>query len=527
MAFTQPAGYNYGKEISIQASEVSGGSNFTNFPVLISFTDNDLRTTANGGNVENANGYDILFTLGDCSSTLDHQIEQYDPATGEYIAWVRIPSLSPTVNTNLHMYYGNSSVSSDPSTTAVWSSEYAGVWHMNESPAGTSPQLTDYSSNSNHGTANGSMTAGDLTTGQIGGAIDFDGSNDYFDCGRDASLDATGNLTVSAWINAQRSNGHIINMGGGWNDPGYSLFHLGNRIRIELQRTGEKDIVDNTQPAQNEWHYVALTYNSTSGTIRCIIDGVASPTTGTHTGPIGNAVENLCFGRKEQNGYYFDGLIDEGRVVMAERSTDWLLTEYNNQSNPSSFISISAQFSATDLCMILPIELIDFRASWDVQQNGAVLNWSTASEINNDFFSIEASENGADWEVVGYVAGAGNSSQLLNYEWIDENMTAPVVYYRLKQTDFNGDYSYSHIALVENQMTAENIHIYPMPSTGIFNIDGLEGQSLRLFDAAMREIPMDQVMSINGSSGVLDITSYQEGMYFLQVGSTIKQIVKQ
>ena len=62
---SQPAGYSFGKQILLQSSQVAGSTDFTDFPALVSFTDVDLRTTANSGGVEHANGYDIIFTLGD------------------------------------------------------------------------------------------------------------------------------------------------------------------------------------------------------------------------------------------------------------------------------------------------------------------------------------------------------------------------------------------------------------------------------------------------------------------------------
>jgi biopolymer transport protein ExbB len=58
---SQPFGYNYAKQITIQGAQVSGSADHVNFPVLISVTDNDLRTTANGGRVTSINGYDIVF----------------------------------------------------------------------------------------------------------------------------------------------------------------------------------------------------------------------------------------------------------------------------------------------------------------------------------------------------------------------------------------------------------------------------------------------------------------------------------
>jgi len=74
------------------------------------------------------------------------------------------------------MYYGNGNASTDnATTTALWDSNYKGVWHMNEDPTGT---IYDSTSNGNDLSSAGSMTSGDLVEGHIGRAIDFDGSND-------------------------------------------------------------------------------------------------------------------------------------------------------------------------------------------------------------------------------------------------------------------------------------------------------------------------------------------------------------
>lgn len=121
--FSQPAGYSFGKQITILASQVSGGAPLSDFPVLISFTDADLRQTP-AGNVEHVNGFDIIFTTNNCFTItqLDHQIESYNPATGEYVAWVNIPLLSNFADTRIFMFYGDSSVVEKTVilTTAKW-----------------------------------------------------------------------------------------------------------------------------------------------------------------------------------------------------------------------------------------------------------------------------------------------------------------------------------------------------------------------------------------------------------------------
>ena len=131
--------------------------------------DNDLRTSLNGGHVENTNGYDIIFT-SDASGTmvLDHQIEFYDGTNGEYVAWVRIPTLSNLVDTDIYMYYGNCSISTDPSTTNTWNSDYDAVYFLHN-------DFNDYTSNGYNGTNTGSV---DASPALMGDGQNF-GVNDY------------------------------------------------------------------------------------------------------------------------------------------------------------------------------------------------------------------------------------------------------------------------------------------------------------------------------------------------------------
>lgn len=88
----------------------------------------------------------------------------------------------------------------------------------------------------------------------------------------------------------------------------------------------------------------------------------------------------------------------------------------------------------------LPISLLYFKAKEGKEK--IQLNWSTATEINNDFFTLERSIDGNNWEILAYVEGAGNSNQQLDYEYNDEFPYTGISYYRLKQTDYDGKFEY-------------------------------------------------------------------------------------
>lgn len=102
----------------------------------------------------------------------------------------------------------------------------------------------------------------------------------------------------------------------------------------------------------------------------------------------------------------------------------------------------------------LPVELLYFDGR--LNKNKKVdLTWATASEINNDYFNIERSQDGKNWETIDRVEGAGNSNQKLNYQTKDSNPYEGVSYYRLKQTDFDGSFEYSNIVSINYELDRE------------------------------------------------------------------------
>lgn len=113
----------------------------------------------------------------------------------------------------------------------------------------------------------------------------------------------------------------------------------------------------------------------------------------------------------------------------------------------------------------LPIELVSFSA--DCNKQFVQLHWETASEINNNFFTVEKSIDAINWQNINTIAGQGNSNQLHTY-----NVTLNEVegYYRLKQTDFNGEFTYSNIIQTSCQEGAiEIINVFPNPAHNYFS----------------------------------------------------------
>jgi hypothetical protein len=117
------------------------------------------------------------------------------------------------------------------------------------------------------------------------------------------------------------------------------------------------------------------------------------------------------------------------------------------------FISIKVYYNNS--LSALPVEFIHFSANENF--GGILLNWQTATEENNDYFAVEKSGDGINFKEIDKITGAGNSQSVLSYSYTDRTAVAgKKYYYRLKQIDFNGAYSYSYVIsyILENNIAA-------------------------------------------------------------------------
>ncbi|HSZ26132.1 MAG TPA: T9SS type A sorting domain-containing protein [Cytophagaceae bacterium] len=123
----------------------------------------------------------------------------------------------------------------------------------------------------------------------------------------------------------------------------------------------------------------------------------------------------------------------------------------------------------------LPIQLLSFEAN--AYSDYVLTSWETASEKNNDFFTLEKTKDGVNYFLVANIKGAGNSLQHSNYSYPDYAPFNGTSYYRLKQTDYNGKFSYSQLVAVNFSNTNEtSFNIYPNPSSGEDLMVALNGQ---------------------------------------------------
>ncbi len=174
----------------------------------------------------------------------------------------------------------------------------------------------------------------------------------------------------------------------------------------------------------------------------------------------------------------------------------------------------------------LPIELIIFEASHEEGYNQ--LYWSTASEINNDYFTIEHSIDGINFEDIAIISGVGNSSTRNDYGCSHHNYKkGSINYYRLKQTDFDGVYKYHKTISVNNNNQIDfSVILYPNPTNDNFIVSSNDNKinRIRIVDIRGRVV-YDEFYY----SGKVDISNLPKGTYVVEIyGNRIyrKSIIK-
>jgi|GEM_PF-6326116 len=166
----------------------------------------------------------------------------------------------------------------------------------------------------------------------------------------------------------------------------------------------------------------------------------------------------------------------------------------------------------------LPVELTDFSTKCNVAS--VTLSWSTATETNNDYFTIEKSINAEDWVPVGIVDGAGNSNELINYEFEDAEPMSGTSYYRLKQTDFDGKFEYFGPVTVNCDEGANGIIAYPNPAQENVLVVGSQDVAAEIYlcDLTGRIITSYSCSRLSEPFSI-DLQNILPGIYLIRVDS--------
>ena len=348
--------------------------------------------------------------------------------------------------------------------------------------------------------------------------------------------------------------------------------------------TGSNDraMVSSTfKPLCNVWYHIAAVYtktSSSSGNIKMYVNGSQQGSAVTYNGPITfssqtnsptNASSNhkpadMTFGKEADHGSsqrgYLDGDLDNVAIWSTaktyttsnyddpiDHSSSNLENFYHFNQNPAT--SSSTPYDATSQTFSgnngnqntntgtgtgvdylgngsgsgppLPVELLNFEL---VQDNESVdLFWSTASELNNHFFTLEKSMDGRHWNLLGTVEGNGTTNEISDYTYTDYNPYPIKTFYRLTQTDYDGKFEYLAIKSTNsNDEGIPQMSVRPNPSSDFVNIDYVQFpySQIRFLNAQGIDVSKEiKVLRNTGNSLMLDISALQNGVYSV-VGPT-------
>ena len=190
---------------------------------------------------------------------------------------------------------------------------------------------------------------------------------------------------------------------------------------------------------------------------------------------------------------------------LDNNTVGWCAGTYTNP--PGNPIDLTSCTSAA-----LPVELIEFNLT---SENGIVtLNWVTASEINNDYFEIQASKDGIKWSVIDKVNGAGNSFEINRYE---KSLLTDAKYFRLRQVDFDGTYTFSNIIATSGIDKKTFITL----SDNLIYIQHSNDYRLMIYDAKGGVVYRNDNLR---DLFIIDVSLFNTGIYIINIGYISKKI---
>lgn len=265
------------------------------------------------------------------------------------------------------------------------------------------------------------------------------------------------------------------------------------------------------------------------------------------TGAAANASVTLYWENAASSGIVSCAPLQGGDLVVAR----WNAAAWENRSNTivggitgscagtgagtvtSDVLSAFSPFTFGSKSGInpLPVELLSFTGKNNGEEN--ILEWVTASEINNDYFTLERGSDGFNFEKIAVVDGAGNSNSIKHYQSTDKELLSGINYYRLKQTDFDGTVKYaSNIVALDFKPTA-NYLLFPNPATNEIMIYTTSAQEenivIEIVDVYGRKVMQEKPLTVRGINQAtsIDISNFAEGIYFVLIKDINNKTISQ
>jgi hypothetical protein len=256
-----------------------------------------------------------------------------------------------------------------------------------------------------------------------------------------------------------------------------------------------------------------LTFNNSSSIIiddNCSLDVWNNFTNKNNTsGVIVNGAINVGNEYYNGNGSVIDGC---GSINISGY--------YNNWGSAFGFSNEQGYGPKEIICNPLPVDLLDYKIK--CTQTGSLIEWATASETNSQYFIIEKSVDLKNWKIVNSMAGALQSNSTIQYSYTDEESNDVVTYYRIKQTDTDGNYIYFDLLSIlcklnNNELKLLGVNLSESKLNIILTTEGLNDLEIYLTDMNGKTISVQKVTPIKGANFISLNTNLRNGMYLVNV----------
>jgi hypothetical protein len=281
------------------------------------------------------------------ASRLFHEIEAFDVTSGTLVVWVNIPSISSTTDTTLYIYYGNSQCGNQQRPRKTWNSDYLDVWHFNQESGPAVDSIGQHD-----GTATSGVTEG--VPGIIDGAFGFDGSSGkvYFgDINRKAYM-------FSFWVKPTDTISPTTPLTGILDLGTTSITHYGGSFGVTCANIDDETItiwcgipecrtaVTDLIISNTMFHLITFNWNATANRYDVYFDGIQQAVVYGSEGHVPLVtITNFGIGHEYDAGValFYHGLVDEVHLLSASQDAGWIASEYNNENNPSDFVSVGPE----------------------------------------------------------------------------------------------------------------------------------------------------------------------------------------
>jgi len=346
---------NWTSRTKVTFDNTGSSENLIDFPVLVTITAADFDFSR----IE-AGGADIRFVDND-GVLLEYEIDSWDDTGETANVWVKVQQVDANSATDyIYVYYENGGASTAENASLVWDTNYAGVWHLDETGDGTAGEFDDSSGTNDGQGGGGTATSTQISDGNVGGGQSFDGTDDYIDLGTMGGFGSNlADATYQFWIKTTETT--LSSAMGTINDGAQTavIIQLNSEdinedegfVRAYTRAEGGLHVgsaADMTAFNDGGWHQVTVIAKGPSGVIEHYLDGTYVSGTYAETDSPSSFADfaySMTLGASNNRGTidaFANASFDEVRISDTARSADWIEASYRTQQGSFAFNSFGS-----------------------------------------------------------------------------------------------------------------------------------------------------------------------------------------